>query len=448
MKPNYFTKRVFAVVGIAFVSLLHALQAATFTAPYHFTGGCDGANSKAGVVVSGNTIYGTANGGGCSNWGSVFRVRTDGGGFVTLHSFTNVPDGAYPRAGVTLSSNVLYGTTEYGGTYTNGTVFKVTTNGTGYTVLHSFGGGQDGANPYGGVVLSGNTLYGTAHFGGDLGFGTIFKLDTDGKNFTTLHTFSYYGSDGGSPSAGLVMSGGTLYGTAAGGGDGGYGTVFKLNTNGSLFTVLLPFRYFDYGGGPRALVVSGDTIYGVTPAGYGTVFKVTTNGNYRTNLRAFTAADGGTPQGVIVVGNTLYGTTLYSADAGHGTVFSMDTAGNHFSTLYNFEPGSYNSQGIITNSDGSMPYSLLTLSGNVLYGTTFQGGINGSGTVFTLRLPDPVPLTAQTINNALVLSWTNAAFSLQRSSTVDGTYADIPGATTPYTNTTTVNGMFFRLRLN
>src|SRR5258706_355948 len=94
--------------------------------------------------------------------------------FTTLHSFTNGIDGAYPYAGLILSDNSLYGTAANGGSAGKGTVFAVNTNGTGFTNLHSFTAlnsntNGDGANPEAGLILSGNMLYGTARSGGSSG---------------------------------------------------------------------------------------------------------------------------------------------------------------------------------------------------------------------------------------------------------------------------------------
>jgi autotransporter-associated beta strand protein/uncharacterized repeat protein (TIGR03803 family) len=98
--------------------------------------------------------------------------------FTTLHGFNGGSDGAYPRAGLILSGNTLYGTTSdlNDGGSGNGTVFKVSTDGTGFTNVYSFTGGSDGANPVAGLILSGNTLYGTAVRGGSSGLGTVFSL--------------------------------------------------------------------------------------------------------------------------------------------------------------------------------------------------------------------------------------------------------------------------------
>jgi uncharacterized repeat protein (TIGR03803 family) len=124
-----------------------------------------------------------------------------------------------------LSSNILYGTTFQAGIANNGTVFAVNTDGSGFTNLHTFtalsapynlgGTNGDGANSYASLVLSGNSLYGTTQFGGGFDAGTLFKVNTDGSGFTNLHDFTG-GRGGARPSGDLVSSGNTLYGTTVG----------------------------------------------------------------------------------------------------------------------------------------------------------------------------------------------------------------------------------------
>ncbi|HZL80149.1 MAG TPA: choice-of-anchor tandem repeat GloVer-containing protein, partial [Candidatus Limnocylindrales bacterium] len=120
-------------------------------------------------------------------------------------------------------------------------MFAINTNGTGFTTLHSFtavsgsGANSDGTGPLAGLILSGNTLYGTAVNGGSSGHGTVFALNTNGTGFLNLHSFTAtsgypsINSDGVGPLAGLILSGNTLYGTAYYGGGSGYGTVFSLS---------------------------------------------------------------------------------------------------------------------------------------------------------------------------------------------------------------------------
>src|SRR5437016_4452540 len=202
------------------VMLVGRLTAQTFTVLHSFSGS-DGAFPYAGLILSGNTVYGTTALGGGSDGGTVFAVNTDGTGFTTRYSFTGLGDGVALEAGLILSGDTLYGTATGGGSSGDGTVFNMNTDGTGFTTLYSFtardmntGTNNDGAEPYAGLILSGNTLFGTAYEGGSGGSGTVFKVNTDGTGFTTLHNFAGP-SDGANPEAGLILSGNTLYGTAA-----------------------------------------------------------------------------------------------------------------------------------------------------------------------------------------------------------------------------------------
>jgi uncharacterized repeat protein (TIGR03803 family) len=194
----------------------------------------DGAHPWAGLILSGNTLYGTASEGGSTGKGTAFAINVDGTGFTNLHNFTAVnSDGAYPYAGMFLSGNTLYGTTEFGGSTGNGTVFAVNTDGSGFRTLHSFSGLNDGAGPAADLMLSNNTLYGTTEFGGSTGNGTLFAVNTNGTGFITLHNFNAL-TDGAVPAAGLVLSGTILYGTATGGGNSSLGTVFSFSLGGGI----------------------------------------------------------------------------------------------------------------------------------------------------------------------------------------------------------------------
>jgi uncharacterized repeat protein (TIGR03803 family) len=309
----------------------------------------DGADPRGGLILSGNTLYGAANAGGSSGVGMVFAVNTNSSGFTNLYSFTALAgpnftnsDGANPWAGLILSGNTLYGTANTGGSAGAGTVFAVSTNGTGFTNLYNFSGGNDGANPEGGLVLSGSTLYGTTFNGGTNGNGAVFAVNTNGTGFTKLYSFTaknfngntggMTNSDGANPAADLILSGNTLYGTASTGGnsDFGSGTVFAINTNGTGFTNLHSLIYAD-GASPFAgLILSGKTLYGAAAfrgnSGYGTVFAVSTNGTGFTNFYNFSGgSDGAYPEGSLILsGNTLYGTAEGGASpSANGTVFSL-----------------------------------------------------------------------------------------------------------------------------
>src|SRR6266436_4764575 len=207
-----------AVLGLVLVdrvtaqtfTTLHSFSAISNSWPY---GNSDGSEAFGGLVISGKTLYGTTQLGGSYGKGTVFALNTDGTGFTNLHSFTDI-DGANLQAGLILLGNTLYGTAQGGGSSGNGTLFAVNVNGGGFTNLHIFTPipfpdytNSDGAYPFAGLILSGNTLYGTAWMGGVFGYGTVFAVNTDGTGFTTLHSFTALNnSDGANPIAGLILS--------------------------------------------------------------------------------------------------------------------------------------------------------------------------------------------------------------------------------------------------
>ena len=346
----------------------------------------DGANPVGGLCLLGNTLYGTANNGGISGSGTVFKVQLDGSGFTNLHNFSGL-DGANPQARLVLSGHTLYGSTYAGGSGSNGTVFAVNTDGTGFTNLYIFSSGSgtlnlknnDGAEPEAGLVLISNTLYGTTERGGASGSGSVFALHPDGTDFTNLHSFSgtasvATNSDGADPQAGLTVAGNTLYGTTASGGAWGHGAVFALNLDGTNPHLLYSFTGTNGDGvGPSAgLALSGNTLYGSTGGGGsssdGILFAINTDGTGFTNLYSFTI-DNNYPPGpnLILAGNYLYGTA----------------------------------SGILRESFGTSPA---------------EGFVGSPGSVFSFALPVPPPQLAITRSGTnVILTWpTNfAGFILQ-----------------------------------
>ncbi|MBD3815395.1 MAG: hypothetical protein IE913_02840 [Halothiobacillus sp.] len=248
----------------------------------------DGYTPEGDLAFDGTYLYGTTyNGGSTNERGCVYRVKPDGSGYMILHHFNgNVNnDGSNPQGGVMLdpATNTLYGTTPYGcdtSACNSGTVFSIHTDGTGYAVLHGFTGATgDGANPYGDVALMGSTLYGTTNNGGN-GYGVIFKVNTDGSGYSNLYSLDP-STDGINPQAGLLAHGGMLYGTALSDTVNSAGTVFKIAPDGTGFTVLHPFTFNPDGASPLSPMmfdpVSG-FIYGETRSGgahgIGSVFRV------------------------------------------------------------------------------------------------------------------------------------------------------------------------------
>lgn len=368
----------------------------------------NGVSPNAGLILSGDTLYGTTFGGGTNASGTVFEIKTDGAAFATLHTFTGGEDGAYPIAALTLLGNTLYGTASEGTTNSQGTVFAVQTDGSSFRTLHTFSSLQSaniaGANPRAGLVISGNTLYGTT-FAGSAAYptsnGTVFALKTDGSGFAILYNFAG-GSNGSEPQAALLLSGNTLYGTtgAYGGISDDYGMIFAISTNGTAFTNLYAFVRFSSGYSSyvntdgmnpiSSVILSSNVLYGTSSAGgafdQGTLFSVNTDGaNFNTLLNFDAVTTGSHPAGLILSGNTFYGVTAIGGTNANGVIFKVNTDGSGFAAVYTFAKESYSSSFFTqTNADGSSPNSLI-LSGDTLYGSTSGGGPEGSGTIFSVK---------------------------------------------------------------
>jgi len=310
--------------------------------------------------------------------------------FSVLHGFTG-PDGARPWATLVRdAAGNLYGTTSAGGTFDNGTVFKLDPQGN-ETVLHNFTGGADGSFPAEGELAldAAGSLYGATDVGGSGQFGVVFRLDGTGTE-TVLYNFTG-GLNGGGPHGSVVFdAAGNLYGTAQVGGDiscsaFGCGVVFKLDMAGNE-SVLHSFHGGADGVQPvgNLLLDKSGSLYGVTfsggSAGKGVVFRIDPAGN-ETVLHTFTGPDGDTPSTALVQDSNgnLYGTTEGGGAHSHGTVFKIDPAGNE-TVLYSFT-------GML---DGNAPIGKLALDskGNI-FGTTDSGGNStncafGCGVVFKL----------------------------------------------------------------
>jgi uncharacterized repeat protein (TIGR03803 family) len=342
---------VFRVTPGGVETVLHS-----FNEPGSATYGADGYLPVAGLILaSDGNFYGTTEMGGPSNsvggTGTVFRISaTDNYAETVLYYFTGdggVPgskDGAHPEAGLIEGSDGnFYGTTFLGGTYNQGTVFKVTPSGN-ETVLYSFqgnvSGSTDGAQPQAGVIFGrdGN-LYGTTYQGGTHNLGTVFQLTPSGIE-TVLHSFAKAiggASDGGYPTAGLVQGNdGNFYGTTSVGGATNGGTVYRI-TPGGEETVIYSFSEAQnstdgYGPAAGLILASDGNFYGTTKDGGvddpGTVFKITPDG-VETVVHSFLngTTDGQFPQGGVLqaADGNFYGTTLSGGayGGGAGAVFRL-----------------------------------------------------------------------------------------------------------------------------
>ena len=315
--------------------------------------------------------------------------------FTTLVSFTGTNGacpGASPYAGLTVGPDGnFYGTAPDGGANSNGTIFEISADGSFFTNICNFSVETNGANPLGALIpgADGN-FYGTTCNGGVSNWGTIFQISTNGT-YTSLGLLG--GTNGAHPDAALIQgTDGSLYGaTKYGGpyakttsGGTGYGVIFHLTTNGTLLTPVV----FDStnGANPAALVWGYDgNFYGTTawggsigmlPLGFGTIFRLSPDGTF-TNLYKFTGGyDGGFPYASLVEGNdgNFYGTTYNGGTNQLGTVFSI-APGGQFDALYSF----------MSSDVGGYPYaSLVQGSDGNFYGTTYIGGANQLGTIFEI----------------------------------------------------------------
>lgn len=343
------------------------------TTLYTFTNGAQGANPVTPLVQSSDgNFYGTTQYGGDESFGVVFKISA-GGAFTLLHSFTGVGDGEWPHGGLTIGNDGnFYGTTWYGGTYGFGTVFKINSNGA-LTTLYYFTSLSDRGNPTGSLALgTDGNFYGATEYGG----GTLFQISTSGT-MPTLNTLYHFtsGNGGQRPQAGLVQgSDGEFYGTVL------FASVFKISTSGVL-TNLYTFSGGDDGFQPYGTLVQGNDgyFYGTTvnggTNGHGTVFNVSPGGSF-TSLYSFTGGfDGSAPYGGLVQGRdgNFYGTTYGGGMNSLGTVFQI-TRGGSLTNLYSFtgSGGSYPDAGLVLGSDGNF------------YGTTLAGGMRNYGTVFRI----------------------------------------------------------------
>ena len=281
---------------------------------------------------------------------------------TTLHSFGVLaddgnPDGEGPKGHLLRGQDGnFYGVTQEGGVGENGVVFKITPTGT-ESILHGFGDFEpssndkntEGAGPAATLVQDENgNFYGTTLFGGRHGVGTVFRLT--GTAVTNLHNFNKplitgFTFKGSEDLNGLVRgSDGAYYGTAGAGGAASHGTAFRITSDGTLTTL------HDFS------AVAKDT---------------GANG------------DGSSPDAALIVGRdgNFYGTTFAGGEGGQGTVFRLTSTGT-LTTLHSFGSLSNGTSG--TNQDGGAPIGLVQADDGNFYGTTYQGGPGGNGTIFRL----------------------------------------------------------------
>jgi uncharacterized repeat protein (TIGR03803 family) len=406
----------FFLAGAGFCFVTEANAQLSVTVLHSFQGGTEGQQPYAGLVqATDGLLYGTTYLGGSNNAGVVFKVNPNGSGNTPIYHFsTNGSDPlAYPSGLIEGADGALYGTTAHGGAAGFGSVFRIQLDGTGYAVVHSFN--SSGGYSPSAVLVQGSdgALFGTTQFGGSGGFGTVFRINTNGTGFGELYAFGSATNDPQSPQAPLIQgTDGALYGTSvaggasAVGGDSGYGTVFKINTNGTGMTVLHSFMPTG-GDGQRPFTAglvqrSNGVLYGITQeggnqatggsSGFGTVFRLNPDGTGYTILHSFNpaAGDGKYPNSSLVIGNdgALYGSTEMGGSNNLGVVFRLEPDSSNYTVLHHLKAGS---------ADGSNPKApLVRASDGGLFGTAQFGGDRNFGVIFRLG---PAPATISSIKS-------------------------------------------------
>lgn len=319
---------------------------------------------------------------------------------TTLVNF-NGPNGGAPQGNLILDSNGnLFGTTSSGGANGYGTVFEIARTANGYastpTILVSFTY-SNGANPSDSLIVDANgNLFGTTSSGGTNGYGTAFEIAKTDNGYASAPTtlVNFNSSTGVQPRDSLIVDvNGNLFGTTYAAGANGYGTVFEIaktaNGYASAPTTLVNFNLAN-GSYPIGRLIADATgnLFGTTYSGgannSGTVFEIakTANGyaSAPTILVSFTSSKGANPYGGLIVdaNGNLFGTTDHGGASGYGTVFEIAKTANGYAsaptTLVSFN-----------SSNGASPRGSLIIDANGdLFGTTYLGGANNSGTVFEI----------------------------------------------------------------
>lgn len=362
----------------------------------HFGQSLNGFQPNALIKGSDDALYGSTVIGGSSGNGILFRMNSDGTGYTKLHEFTDAegykPEGKLLEA----SDGKLYGVCSSGGPDFSGCLFRIDRSGANFTVLNTFPGSFTAKSPNGGLVEDNNgVLYGTHRFGTSF-LGAIFSVHKDGSNYTVLKDFS--GSDLSRPMGSLIWSAGYLYGTCLDGGTSSTGGVFRIRTDGSGYQVLHDFNVTTDGVQTQAglLLASNGKLYGTTSAN-SVLFRIDTTGFNYTILHTFDAVTEGGVQSTALIqasDGMIYGATGYSGFGGGGVLFKMATDGSGFSIVRSFQ----------TDVNGQSAAGILDLQPPV---------------VLPVRLLD---FTATQKENGVDLRWTTATelnsdhFEIERSS--------------------------------
>lgn len=365
----------------------------------HSFNGSDGADGKGSLTLSasGNVLYGRTSVGGAANNGTIFRLNTNGTGYRILYSYTNGSSngtGNQPHHdALYLLDTMLYGAALSGGLNNNGVLFSISVNGFGYNAFKVFQGSpNDGAQSHSCFLYYNNALYGVTAAGGEHNHGSIYKVNPDGSGFTMLYSFS--SSTGKNSHGRLTLGNGNnmMYGITKEGGSHDKGVIFQFDPSTSAYKEIHNFSGGSSDGASSDhgfLALIGDTLYGLTQGGgendNGVLFRKNQDGSGFLVLHSFgNSDDGKNPFGsLIAYGNNLYGTTRKGGTQDYGSIF-----------VYNIQTGYQKLASFDGANKGAYPIDnvIINATGDTLFGITQAGGqydsslSNEYGTIFSFPI--------------------------------------------------------------
>src|SRR5258706_9031507 len=311
----------------------------------------------------------------------IFRIKSNGTEYSKLYDLTAAANGTPNWGWLTYENDFLFVTMNESLTNSSGEIFKIRSDGTNYSKIFDFGSGT-GSNPVGPLVSVGGFLFGMTRNGG----GVIFKIRPDGTEFSRVMEFN--GTNGIFPTGSLISDGTFLYGVTESGGENNKGLVFKIMTDGTGYADIYDFS-IDVGAGatyyytPRSVILDGGFLYGITNCDgesncIGIIFKIEKDGGGYSKILDFSdAIQGLNPVGSLISDGTfLYGITYAGGKNNRGTIYKIKPDGTGYSKLFDFTGA----------SNGTYPYGHLLSDGTFLFGATSSMGAQGQGIIFKIRL--------------------------------------------------------------
>jgi uncharacterized repeat protein (TIGR03803 family) len=329
----------------------------------------------------------------------IFTLLFLANSLILISQYTKLLDfdiinGKHPEGSLISDGTYLYGMTPYGGSNGYGTLFKIKSDGSGFEKIIDFEG-LNGKEPHGSLIFHGSYLFGMTMFGGTNNQGIIFKIKPDGTDFNVLYEFN--GQDGGRPNGSLYYDGNYLFGMTTFGGtnssNNGQGVIFKIKPDGTEFTKLHDFNCTNGGDPYGSLISDGIHLFGMTTEcgindldvngyGDGILFKIKKDGSDFTKILDFNGTNGDSPWGSLFYdGNYLIGMTIA------GGLNDNPGMGYPEGIIFRIKPDGTEFSKIFDfdGSNGGNPYGSIISDGIHLYGMTRYMGVNGRGVVFKIN---------------------------------------------------------------